>query len=189
VTRYLLIVVAPAAIVAAAGLERLGPRASVDSTAVRLLAVCALFAVAAAPGQLAVRGRTAKNGSDYRAAAALVHRYRQPGDDIVYTPGSRTLRAGINYYLRHDPGRPRDVLLVRSAAAAGSLRATESADPVTRIGGAKRIWVLLAGVQDDPTTVRGDLTPLLRGEYRRIQLWHVKRATLALFIRRDPAVH
>jgi mannosyltransferase len=192
VARYLLIVLPPTAIVAAAGLYRLSTepgrpaRWGVDRAAARVLAVCALFAVAAVPGQLSVRGRTAKNGSDYRSAAAIIAARQQPGDDIVYTARSRTLRAGVDYYLRHDPGRPLDVLLRRSAASVGSLRASEYSDAVRRLTGASRVWLLVAGRHSDPTTVRPDLRPLLLQRYRRVQIWQVNRATLALFARPAP---
>jgi mannosyltransferase len=190
VARYLLVVLAPTAIVAAAGLHRLAaePGRSFRVPAFRLMTVCALFAVAAIPGQLSVRGRTSKNGSDFRSAAAIIQRQQQPGDDIVYTPNSRTLRAGIDYYLRHDPGRPRDVLLERSAASRGNLRATEYTDGALRIGDDKRVWMFVAGVHQDPASVRKDLEPVLRSDYQRVRLWHIRRGTLALFVRRPGTV-
>jgi mannosyltransferase len=194
VARYLLIVLPPTAILAAAGLElpaeerRHDRPAAVAVRGAALVTACALFAGAALPGQLAVRGRTAKNGSDFRSAAAVIERRQKPGDEIVYTPKSRTLRAGIDYYLRQDPGRPNDVLLERSAASNASLTATEYADAADRIAGATRIWLLVSGWHNDPTTVRRELQPALRSHYQRVQLWHVKWATLALFRRRTPAV-
>jgi mannosyltransferase len=194
VPRYLLIVLPPAAIVAAAGLTSLaadrwpgfrGARGvPVAGPIAGLLAVCAVFALAALPAEVTVRGRTAKNGSDWRSAAAIIRRYQRPGDGIVYTPRSRTLRAGIDYYLRHDPGRPRDVLLLRSAATAGSLRATEYPGTAVQAAGPPRIWLFVAGRHEDPVTVRTDLRPLLHRQYQRVRLWRVNRATLALFARR-----
>jgi mannosyltransferase len=187
VERYLLVVLAPTAILAAASLHRL------SKNRWRLLMTSVIFAAAAGPGQVVVRGRTFKNGSDYRSTATIILHNQQPGDDIVYTENSRTLRAGLDYYLRNDPGRPRDVLLRRSAAAIGSLRAAEYSDDASRggevaarVGEAKRVWLMVYGVHNDPTTVRPDLQPLFRRDYQRVRIWHVHRATLELLARRAP---
>ena len=194
VPRYLLIVLPPIAILAAVGPEPLAVTRrpirplAVAARGAALLAVCALSIAAVVPGQLAVRRPTAKNGGDYRSAASIIETRQQPGDDIIYTPSERTLRAGMDYYLRRDPGRPRDVLLERSAASSASLKATEYADAADRVASAPRIWLLVGGWHSDPTTVRKQLRPLLRLDYTRVQLWHVKWATLALFRRRSQTV-
>lgn len=78
-----------------------------------------VVAGAAAPGQLSVRGLTVKNGSDYRTLAGIIRGLQAPGDVIVFQAGSRTMRTGVDYYLRTDAGAPRDVLLRQSAAEAG----------------------------------------------------------------------
>jgi mannosyltransferase len=184
VIRYVLFILMPAALVAAAGLAHgfagLGHRARW----LRLAVVLGTLFAAGLPAQLAVRGPTAKNGSDYRTVAAVIRRDQQPGDAIVYEAGSRTLRAGIDYYLRDDPGRPRDALLTRSAAEMGGLRARESTDPVARVDGAERVWLLVFGRRDSPATARRDLTSFFRTECQRVAVWHVKNATLALFTRK-----
>ncbi len=173
VNRYLLYVLLPAMIVIAAGLRRFG--------AAGLLAV-AVVAVAAAPGQIAVRGRTEKNGSDYRTLATIIGRQQQPGDDIVFN-GERTMRAGVGYYLRHDRGAPRDVLLHRSAAQTGTLKASEYPDPVARVAPAGRVWLVVYGHSADPATRRPDLERLLHERFRRAGLWTVRRGTMALYVR------
>lgn len=175
VARYLLVVLAPLALTAAVGLTRhLGPRT---------LPVVALLALAVLPAQLTVRGATAKNGSDYRTAARIIERDRRPGDGIVYTAHSRTLRAGLDSYLRHYPSRPADLLLARDAAANGTLRADEYPDAAARVAGATRIWLLVYGKHPDPTTVRKELQPVLHSRFHRTGIWYVHRATLALYIR------
>jgi mannosyltransferase len=78
-----------------------------------VLAAVALLALAVYPAQRTVRGATAKNGSDYRSAARIIERDEQPGDSIVYTAHSRTLRAGLDSYLRRYPRRPSNLLLAR----------------------------------------------------------------------------
>jgi mannosyltransferase len=143
----------------------------------------AVFAAAAAPGQLAVRQPTVKNGSDYRALAATIVKRQRPGDDLVFQKG-RTLRTGVEYYLRDDAGRPIDVLLKKSAAGTGTLVAEEYADSAARLSGADRIWLIAYGKRTDPATSRPDLEPVLRDNYRRIGLWEVKGASMALYVKR-----
>jgi mannosyltransferase len=198
VVRYLLIVLTPLALLAAVGLVRprnpstSGAGPGVDTASARELRSVALpvlttlvvLVAAVYPGQQAVRGATAKNGSDYRTAGQLVRRYQQAGDGIVYSAQSRTMRTGLQYYLRDDPGRPRDLLLARSAAGTGTLRAQEYPDLVNHVRGTARVWIFAYGRHDDPTTVRPALRPLLRGAYRQTRIWHLHRATLALFVAR-----
>jgi hypothetical protein len=168
VNRYLLFVLLPAGIVAAAALTR---TRSLPLPAVALLVVAA----AAVPGQLAVRQPTVKNGSDYRTLAAVIRRQERPGDAIVL-PKGRTMRAGLDYYLRHDRGRPSDLLLRRSAAQNATLTASEYPDPVARLAATDRIWLVGR---------RPDLEPFLRDGFRPAGRWTVKNATLVLYIRQS----
>jgi mannosyltransferase len=182
VIRYLLFVLNPAAVVAAAGLSRLvGERHRWPGLAVAL----GVFAAAAVPGQLAVRQPNVKNGSDYRAMAALIRKGQQPGDDIVLQKG-RVMRAGLDYYLRGDRGRPQDVLESRSAAGTGTLIADEYPDVATRLATATRIWLVVAGHPKDPASGRPDLEGLLHAGFERAGRWTVSRGTLALYLRRSP---
>jgi mannosyltransferase len=180
----MLFVLLPAMIVAAAGLVRLasgyGPRYRWAPPALAL----AVVAAAAAPGQVAVRQPTFKNGSDYRTLAAVIRRQQRPGDDIVLEPG-RTMRAGLGYYLRHDPGRPRDVLVREPAAVTATLTATEYPHPATRLASALRIWLVAYGRRGDPATARPDLRQFLRDGFRRIGVWEVKNGSMALYARRS----
>jgi mannosyltransferase len=183
VARYVLIVLAPTALLAAVALVGPGKRRT-GLVAVRVAVVLALVAFAALPGQRSVRAATAKNGSDYRGAASLIQRYQQPGDGVVYQARSRTLRAGTGYYLSRDPGKPRDLLLLRTAAENATLTADEYPDAAAHVRGVRRVWLLVTGSHSDPTTARPDLRTLLKSQYRRIGLWHLSRATLALFVLR-----
>jgi mannosyltransferase len=194
VPRYLLVVLAPLALLAAAAVVGRPESAATSAAtaasprlAVRLGLVLVLLICSAYPGQRHVRGATAKNGADYRSIAALIRQRQQPGDGIVYQPGSRTLRAGLSYYLRDDPGQPQDLLLSRSAAQAGVLRAEERPDPQLSVAGADRVWLLVTLSRPDPLTERPELRPLLQAQYRRVGLWHVRWATLALYQRRADA--
>jgi mannosyltransferase len=173
INRYLLFVLLPAVIAAAAGL----PRRVLGSAA-----ILAVVAAAALPGQLAVRQPTVKNGTDYRTLAATIRQGQQPGDVIVYSMG-RTMRTGVGYYLRRDDGRPLDVLLARTAAQTATLTAAEYPDPIPHLGSAARLWLVTYGHRTDPTTARRDLRPLLQRRYRRTRLWQVKGGTMALYTR------
>jgi mannosyltransferase len=173
INRYLLFVLLPAVIAATAGLRRRVPE---------LAAVLVVVAAAALPGQITVRQPTVKNGSDYRALAAVIRQGQRPGDVLVY-PKGRTMRTGVGYYLRHDDNRPPDVLLQHTAAETGTLTAAEYADPRTRLGSPTRIWLVAYGHRADPATARHDLQPLLRDRYQRAGLWREKDGTMALYAR------
>ncbi|MFI5895001.1 hypothetical protein ACIA5D_33370 [Actinoplanes sp. NPDC051513] len=73
VIRYLLFVLLTAVTVAAAGLTWPARKSRRWPGSALALAV---FVAAAVPGQIAVRQRTVKNGSDYRTMAALIQRCR-----------------------------------------------------------------------------------------------------------------
>ena len=182
VNRYLLFVLLPAVIVAAAGLTQVSRKSSSGVPALYLATAVAVFVAAVIPGQIAVRRPTVKNGSDYRTLAADIIGQQRPGDDIVFDKG-RTMRTGIEYYLRHDAGRPRDVLLQKSAAATATLTAAEYADPVARLASAPRIWLVAYGRRADPAAARPDLRQMLRNSYQRISLWRVKNGSMALYTR------
>jgi mannosyltransferase len=186
VIRYLLFVLMPAAVVAAAGMmwmvREVRPRFAVTMS----LAAVAVVAAAGLPAEIAVRGPTVKNGSDYRTVAGVIRAQQMPGDVIVYQQG-RTMRAGVGYYLRHDRGAPRDVLVRSSAAQRGLLAAAEYPDPAARLRAARRIWLVLYGRRTDPLTGRRDLKVLLTTRFRRTGRWTAKNATLALYVRNDQA--
>ncbi len=153
----------------------------------RLAAVVALLICAVYPGQLAVRTATAKKGSDYRTAAAIILKNQRPGDGIAYTANSRTMRTGLSYYLRHDHNPPQDVLLSRTAAQDATLKAVEFPPTPSRLAGAQRLWLLVYGTHPDPLTGRKDLRSVFDGRFHRTHVWLLHRATLALFVRLTPS--
>ncbi|GAB1644125.1 glycosyltransferase family 39 protein [Krasilnikovia sp. MM14-A1259] len=190
VVRYMLIVLAPLALLAAAGLvQPFGPGnaaagwRSRRTLTLQIATALAVLGLAVVPDQRAVRRPTAKNGSDYRTAAQLVGQYQQPGDGIIYTAHSRTMRTGLEYYLRHDPGQPRDLLMQRPAADTGTLRADEYPDPGEHLGQASRIWLFSYGNVHDPAAARPDLRAVLHSQYQTLKVWTLHHATLALFLR------
>ncbi|GIF25927.1 hypothetical protein Ate02nite_86570 [Paractinoplanes tereljensis] len=181
VNRYLLFALMPIAMLAATTLVRAATAPRWQTRGVRLLAAFCLVGLVAVPGEIEVRGPTVKNGSNYRKLAALIRSGQQPGDVLVYQAG-RTMRAGVEYYLRNDTGRPRDALVSASAAAIGSLSAREYPDPVVRLAGTDRIWLVLYARRTDPLTGRPDLASFLREGYHQAGVWTGKRATLALYV-------
>ena len=153
---------------------------------VRVAVVLALLGFAAYPGQRSVRAVGAKNGADFQSIASIIRHGQQPGDGLVIAANARSLTAGTNYYLRHDPGRPPNLLTERTAAAAAQLAPIDYPDAAAHVQGTRRVWLLVGGRHNDPTWARTDLQPLLRTKYERIGLWHLKWSTLALYTLRPP---
>ncbi|MFC4065253.1 glycosyltransferase family 39 protein [Actinoplanes subglobosus] len=182
VARYLLVVLAPLALLAAVSL--LGGRDERPRyTIARVVAVLLLIGFAAVPGERAVRRPTAKNGPDYRTIAQIIGSDTRPGDIVVYPARNRAIRAGTGYYLRRQPAAPADVLVEVPSAQTGWLIATEYQDAVSRVAGAPRIWLATADRRDDPLTARTDLRPYITAGYHRVGFWQAKSATVALYER------
>ncbi|MBB2944305.1 mannosyltransferase [Actinoplanes lutulentus] len=176
VARYLLVVLAPLAMLAAVALVGRGERS-------RVIVVLLLLAFVALPGQHKVREPAAKVGPDYRAAARIVGEFQQPGDVIVYPPKNRALRAGMDYYLNRLPAKPADPLVDVPSAETGWLIATEY-PAAGHLNGAKRIWMVVGDRRADALTARGELRPMIDKGYQRIGFWQPKRATVALYEQR-----
>ncbi|MEU4162458.1 glycosyltransferase family 39 protein [Actinoplanes sp. NPDC026670] len=177
VARYLLVVLAPLALLAAVALLDGRTR----YTIARTVAVLLMVAFVAIPGERAVRGATAKNGPDYRTIAQIIGAGARPGDVVVYPDRNRAIRAGTSYYLRRQPVAPADVLVEVPSAETGWLIAHEHPDAVARVTGTPRIWLAVADRRDDPLTARPDLRPLITSGYHRIGFWQPKSATVALY--------
>jgi mannosyltransferase len=131
-----------------------------------------------------VRGPTAENGSDFRSAASIIRERKQPGDGIVYTALPHLGALATTTCLRGDHRWPRDLLLRRSPAAAGTLVAVEIPGFSSSLAGAGRVWLLAAGQHADPLTARTDLRALLTSRYVEIARWPIHRAALALYAQR-----
>ncbi|GAA2684151.1 glycosyltransferase family 39 protein [Actinoplanes palleronii] len=186
VARYMIVALAPLAILAAVALvaDTPEPRAWRDligGRMVRIGAVLLLLAAIALPGQRSIRLPTAKNGPDYRGLATLVGTYDRPGDVIVYPPKNRAMRAGMDYYLRGVPDRPRDVLFQTPAGQTGLLTAGEFTDDAARVAGATGVWLVIADQRADPLTARPHLRALLTAKYVEAGRWKKKHATAVLY--------
>jgi mannosyltransferase len=186
VARYMLVVLAPLAILAAVALAGDTPeprtwRALIDGRLFRIGAVLLLLAFVALPGQEAIRKPTAKNGPDYRGLARVVGDYQAPGDVIVYPPKNRAMRAGMDYYLNRLPSRPTDVLFQTPAGQTGLLTAGEFTDDAARVAGATEVWLVIADQRPDPLAARPTLRRLLTTKYTEAGRWHRKHATAVLY--------
>ncbi|MBX6356553.1 MAG: glycosyltransferase family 39 protein [Micromonosporaceae bacterium] len=174
VPRYVLFVLAPTALLAAAAVARFPLRAVV---------VLGLVAVMAWPAQVALRGPATHHGPDFRRIAGIVSAGLRPGDGIVYGGGSSwSLRAGVDYYLSGKPA-PADLLLDRPAAAVGSLSAKECADTAACVGRTRRIWLIRLYQRKDPLAAAGPIAPILRAGYHSVRVWRITKGTVALYER------
>jgi len=174
VPRYVLVVVVPLALLAAVALRGLRWR-----TAVAL----ALIVAVGFETQQAFRGSASHGGMDFRRAAAIVKAEQQPGDGVVYGRiGTWSLRAGLDYELRHDTA-PADLLLRRSAAEVGGLDGAEC--PELTCFDTERVWYVGARRAGDPMADAGDaLRAKFGAEYRRTGYWLLPLGTIALYQRR-----
>ncbi|MEU4422027.1 glycosyltransferase family 39 protein [Actinoplanes sp. NPDC024001] len=182
VARYLLVVLAPLAMLAAIALAG-GRDGWARYGVLRIVAVLLLLAAVTVPAHRAVRSPTAKNGPDYRTVARIVGDRQQSGDVVVYPPGNRAMRAGLDYYLNRLPARPGDPLVRVPSAEAAKLTADEYPDDVAHLAGADRIWVVAGSERDDPAAARPALRRYLAAGYRRAGFWQPERATVALYER------
>lgn len=180
VARYLLVVLAPVAILAAVALTG-GRDGWSRFTVTRVVTVLLVLAAVAVPGQRAVRAQTAKNGPDYRAVATIIGREARPGDVVVYPARNRSIRAGMDHYLAAEPVVPADPLVRVPSARTGTLIAEEYPDTAARLAGARRVWLVLGDRVADPLTIRPELRAMLTGGYRQVDVWQPKRATVALY--------
>lgn len=124
---------------------------------------------------------------DWPQAGQIISSQQRPGDGIVYVGDSEEqrssfrLRSTMNYTLRHDPGRPRDIYLAVSDAQIGSFWSQECPHPVTCLGDTPRVWVvamstethLVAGSTKDPGLAA------LQG-YQSVGVWHPGGVTIEL---------
>ena len=195
VPRYLLIATPPLALLAALGVRQVAERSRRRSRAsfrrragvARVVIVMVALAWAALPDQRTLREIDSRNGGNYRQAARIVALHQQPGDVLLFEAGTRHMRPGIYYYLRHESARPADVLLGQSAARSGDLRPVEVADPAVRMRDQRRIWFFLYGKPANPATSRPDLAPYLTSDFEVVRVWRMESSTLVLYQQTDPA--
>ncbi|MFJ1753259.1 glycosyltransferase family 39 protein [Kitasatospora sp. NPDC088134] len=181
--RYELFAVPALAVLAAAGLAALRPRAL---TAVGLAVVAGL----GVPDQQNLRTSTAHEWSNEKAAARIVATGYRPGDGIVPVRGSSEymmLAFALDYYLP-DSVRPKDVFVARTPVENDDLYSTPCADPAACLTGVDRIWVVTYGSVDDPFKDLPEAeTRALSAQYRKSTVQHVQGLTVTLMERPHPS--
>jgi mannosyltransferase len=149
--RYLLFTVPAWVLLAAAAVTRIaGPltgeavaRAGAGRRvvgALLVLATAVAFGWQAQPG-IAIARKNDSIEPDYRKAAQIVAREQQAGDGIAFS-GVMSERRAMAYELRHDTGRPKDVLLYRTPQEIGGFGGLECSEPVKCLAGTDRLWVV-----------------------------------------------
>jgi len=149
--------------------------------AVAVVAV-ALLAAAVVPSQVALWRPVRPGQVDTRAMARVLGGQERPGDAIVVpTDRGRRVRVALAAYTA---ARPRDVLVVRSAAAAGALDARECR-PGTCLGTPPRLWVACVGACRTPLEgLRPETAAAIRsGGWVACREWPVTGGSLALYAR------
>ncbi|MFF4329554.1 glycosyltransferase family 39 protein [Streptomyces sp. NPDC001591] len=145
VDRYLLFTLPAWAILAAAGLAALRPRA----VGAAGLAVLVLLG---APDQRQLRTEQAKETSDGAGAARVIVQGYRPGDGFVPVRGKEERVFMIDYQIGYhlpDRVRPRDVFTQRTAVASEDLFPVECRQPERCLGEARRIWLVTRATDDD----------------------------------------
>jgi mannosyltransferase len=174
--RYLLFTLVGWALLAGAAV---GGRRSLAAVVVVLLVASVV------PSQAAIWRPTRPGQVDTRAMAGVLGEQARPGDAIVVpTDRGRRVRVALAAYTG---ARPRDVLAVRSAAAAGSLDARECR-PATCLGTPPRLWVACVGACRTPLeSLRPETAAAIRaGGWVACREWPVTGGALASYARGVP---
>ncbi|WP_307804961.1 glycosyltransferase family 39 protein [Streptomyces sp. VRA16 Mangrove soil] len=157
--RYLLFTLPAWVLLAAVALCRIagpvaGARAGAGAVARKGLAlVLACAAVAglawqALPGIRDAR-RLPAGEPDFRGAARIIAKGQKKGDGIVFN-GVMAERRALDYELRDDAGRPKDVLMYRTPQQLGSFGAAECPKPASCLARTERLWLVGSTYDGDP---------------------------------------
>jgi mannosyltransferase len=194
--RYLLFTVGAWALLAGIGLSRLDARIAASAGLI--------LAVLGAGNQQVIRETGAHSwptypvglGGDYldyaAAAAYLAHRAR-PGDGVIYQDRQDNeswlmIGYGLRYYMSRDVpnGRPapRELLIARTAAEAGTLYPVPCRHPAACLGAEPRIWIVGGAREKSPDqAVTPAQAAVLRPLYHLRQVKHVRNLTVFLLTR------
>jgi Dolichyl-phosphate-mannose-protein mannosyltransferase len=142
----------------------------------------ALVAVLGVPAHQAIREASGHADHGARTAVRDLLRQQLPGDGIAYEDVS-WLRVAMDYHLP-DAGRPRDVLMTRSAAAAGGFIASECAQPATCVAGVPRLWVVHQHPERPLRTMKPAKAAAIRDRYEPATSYRHGSVTLTVYMRR-----
>ncbi|RKF24800.1 glycosyltransferase family 39 protein [Micromonospora globbae] len=187
VPRYGSFLLAPVAVLAAATITAERSRPVGVSRLVPVVAVVGALAFLSLPAQISLR--QTRNAPDTRTMAAAIHENAAAGDVIVYTDYAWSMRPTLTHYLGElewsRTAQPPDVLVRRTAAANGTLEATEFGDIPGKLAGARRIWLIgpaagVFGTPQDPLSAPGPKITYIseRYEVRQTHTFQAGRAVL-----------
>ena len=182
VARYVLVVVPPLAVLAAAAALRFGrPQA---------VATLALLVILGSAAQLDVRRPAGHSEASTKIASVIGPRYR-PGDVAVFPDTHPSIPwAPRDIYERYLPApRPPDVLRTAPQRSDGHFLATECPD-ANCLGDPSRIWVIRVDNAADPfQRMAPGKQRRLRDHYRVVQRWSYPLLGIFLLARKSPAVN
>ena len=188
VPRYVMFVLGPLSILAAATLTAAKPVPIV----VRAVAAVATVSVVVALALPLDRSIWASEGpADTRSMAAIIANDRRPGDVLVF--GDDTLRPLIRHYLGETslPASdvPPDALVTRTATQIGQLHVEECQDTARCLANADRVWLVTSypanGVS--PLDAKNSKMQYLRDAFIVVHAWQLGRGTLTLLAARTRA--
>ena len=177
VDRYVLVVLAPLAVLAASATLRFGRR--------HAIALLALIVVLGVPAQFDVRTADGHGEASAKIASVIGPRFR-PGDVAVFPDTNPSIPwAARDIYARYLPApRPPDVLEVTPQRTHGRLLATEC-PTATCLGQPPRIWVIRVDKATNPVL---DMNPakqrLLSAHYTTARRWSYPLLTIMLLQRK-----
>jgi mannosyltransferase len=189
--RYLLFTAPAWVLLAAVAVCRIagpvaGPKAGTGAAARRgfgwVLAAAAVAGLAwqALPGIRETR-ENALGEPDFRGAAQFIEAGQRKGDGIVFS-GVLAERRAMDYELRDDKGRPRDVLMYRTPQELGSFGAAECPRPAKCLANADRLWLVSTTFDGQPLSgmPKATATAVERG-FRVVKTHKLDSLTLVLF--------
>ncbi|MFE2468500.1 glycosyltransferase family 39 protein [Streptomyces mirabilis] len=189
--RYLLFTAPAWVLLAAVAVCRIagpvaGPKAGTGAAARRgfgwVLAAAAVAGLAwqALPGIRETR-ENALGEPDFRGAAQFIEAGQRKGDGIVFS-GVLAERRAMDYELRDDKGRPRDVLMYRTPQELGSFGAAECPRPAKCLANADRLWLVSTTSDGQPLSgmPKATATAVERG-FRVVKTRKLDSLTLVLF--------
>ncbi|WCN82611.1 hypothetical protein [Micromonospora sp. LH3U1] len=126
--------------------------------------------------------------------ASAIHDNAATGDVVVYTDFAWSMRPTLTHYLAElewtQTIQPPDILMKQTAAANGTLEATEFADIQGRLAKANRIWLIgpaagVYGAQKDPLSAPGWKIKYIGQRYEVRQTYTFETGRAVLLVARD----
>ncbi|MFI5913754.1 glycosyltransferase family 39 protein [Dactylosporangium sp. NPDC051541] len=191
VPRYGIFLLAPLAVLAAATITAEHVQAVAVPRLARIVAIVVALAFLSLPMQQSVR--QTNNSPDTRGMASAIHANAAAGDVIVYTDYAWSMRPTLTHYLGqlewNRTAQPPDRLMKQTAAANGTLEATEFNDIQGRLTKVPRIWLIgpaagSFGAPNDPLTAPGWKIKYISQQYKIQQTYTFRTGRAVLLVAR-----